>query len=212
MRSLALLAVALLAAAVATACSSGLDSLRASTGGAAGTAGVDAASDATPDVTVDAGGAGGSAAGAGGAIDAGGAAGSAGTDGGPPDGGGAGGAGGVGGAGGSGGTPGAGTVACGTQTCDIGTGQVCCYQLFQNLGCKQAAACGTIKFACDGPEDCPGQICCGTKLYGNVIHTTACQNNCSGTQVVFCGGSPGVCSTGTTCQPYATVPGYNVCR
>lgn len=228
MRRFALPAVVLLAAAALTACSSGLDSLRAKGGGAAGASasgGVDAGSDAAPDVAAGTGGAGGSTAGAGGALDAGGSAGGAGTDGGPPDGGGTSGggaggaggavdAGGAGGAGGSGGTPGVGTVACGGQTCDLANGQVCCFQQFaQNFQCVQASACAAITFACDGPEDCPGQVCCGIKLYGNVIRSAACQDSCSGANlVVICGGSPGACPVGMTCQPYQQVPAYRVCR
>ena len=51
----------------------------------------------------------------------------------------------------------AGSVACGTDSCS--SPDVCCVA-GGPVASMCVAACHAQAFACDGPEDCPGQVCC----------------------------------------------------
>src|SRR2546423_8840924 len=51
----------------------------------------------------------------------------------------------------------AGAVACGTDSCS--SPEVCCVA-GGPVAPMCTSACHTQAFACDGPEDCPGQVCC----------------------------------------------------
>jgi hypothetical protein len=122
---------------------------------------------------------------------------------GPPCGGGGtgGGTGGVGGGGTGGvGTGGVGTggvggskpfeKTCGTSNPDVCTASEKCCVLDPGLDhCaptnQQCACtspnCETINVECDGPEDCPGQICCAVFSFQQNQYTNLrCQNTCSG--------------------------------
>lgn len=190
------------------ACSGGLDQLHAGkdasvgdSGGAGGSAGYE-----TGPGPGGSGASGGSdaAAGTGGIPDAGGAGGNAGASG----------AAGSAGAAGAGGAPGAGSVVCGSATCDVSTGSVCCGGLVSSFACVgPSAPCSYFKIACDGPEDCPGQLCCAnlSLLVGN--GGSSCQATCSGLNLhVVCGATPSVCPSGTTCKPYFALQGYKFCQ
>src|SRR5262245_3153161 len=62
--------------------------------------------------------------------------------------------------------------ACSGTTCMLGT-QECC--LAAVSVCKPAGTCPSQGFLCDGPEDCPGAVCC----YPNANNGSRCQtNNC----------------------------------
>ncbi len=56
-------------------------------------------------------------------------------------------------------------------------GQVCCVSSMSLQGsCADDCSGGEYTFACDGPEDCPGAICCATNVgFGDV----ECRENCS---------------------------------
>src|SRR5690349_6304922 len=67
-------------------------------------------------------------------------------------------------------------VACGTAWCDTASGNACCEiaQTCMPPPCGQ----GEQTDACDGPEDCPGQVCC---LFVDPFFGTACTATCSQT-------------------------------
>jgi hypothetical protein len=76
---------------------------------------------------------------------------------------------------------------------------------------------GEIEISCNGPEDCPGQVCCGD--YDNFQgHYTGiyCQDTCTPgqTKVVMCEGMPTVCdSFGYMCYPSQVLGGgYSYCN
>ena len=48
-------------------------------------------------------------------------------------------------------------AACGSMTC--GSGTECCTGGGSGSTCVASGPCTTVAFACDGPEDCPGQVC-----------------------------------------------------
>jgi hypothetical protein len=94
-------------------------------------------------------------------------------------------------------------AACGAVTCTLGQ-QECCIGVM-NV-CKPAGTCPSQGFACDGPEDCPGGVCC----YPNANNGSRCQtNNC---QDIACH-EDGDCPGGTPkCCPKPISPGYSVCQ
>src|SRR5687767_14697759 len=85
---------------------------------------------------------------------------------------GTGGSSGFGGVGGVGGTAGAGAgmIRCGGTECSIAQGQLCCAS--EQLGGEPTLECRTsadgcgVTHQCDGHEDCPGEVCCGTRSGG----------------------------------------------
>lgn len=140
--------------------------------------------------------------------------------------GGAGGAGATGGAGGSGGsvvdggsdagTPGQKT--CGVTNPDIcSSNENCCvldpgldYCSATQCACNQPG-CDITTVSCDGPEDCPGQICCGTYSFQQQQYTTlACKSTCGATnerEICHPGGPP--CSNpNETCSSSPSLPPY----
>jgi hypothetical protein len=86
--------------------------------------------------------------------------------------------------------------------CD--TGRVCCHGSATTGfdSCAELGMCpvDTIAIACDGPADCPGQICCGTRMKGQYLGVS-CQDTCTGLNyVVFCtGDSASSCPMGLSC-------------
>jgi hypothetical protein len=94
-------------------------------------------------------------------------------------------------------------AACGAVTCTLGQ-QDCCIGVM-NV-CKAAGTCPSQGFACDGPEDCPGAVCC----YPNSNNGSRCQaNNC---QAIACHADTD-CPTGTSkccLKPFS--PDYKVCQ
>lgn len=134
--------------------------------------------------------------GSGGAPSGGGGAGGSGTGG--KAAGGAAGAGG--GGGGAGGIPAgvANEVHCGTASCKLSQGQVCCVAI-ANGDAHCSTACDPTtqaKFSCDGAEDCPnmGGKCC----YPTGQTTATCAASCQGR--VFCNADAD-CGPGQFCTP-----------
>jgi hypothetical protein len=74
-------------------------------------------------------------------------------------------------------------VACGNETC--GGTTICC-ATWQGSSCTAPDACSGSTQACDGPEDCPGQLCC--EYAGS---WTSCQDSCLGGDTV--------CTSGDDC-------------
>ena len=147
---------------------------------------------------------------------------------GPPCGGGGTGGGGTGGVGTGGvGTGGVGTggvggtkpgeKTCGTSNPDIcGVSEKCCvldpgldYCAPTNQQCACTSPnCETINVECDGPEDCPGQICCAVFSFQQNQYTNLrCQNNCSGqTQREVCHPGQKCLNPNHTCGQSPSLP------
>jgi hypothetical protein len=148
--------------------------------------------------------AGGSGGGGGGAGD-GGAGGSAGSA-----------AGGLAGTSGSGGGSPTGSVACGSSSCAL-PATFCCALYNQPDQCMSA---GELCFygvdvACDGPEDCPGQICCGKlaiKGQNKSYESMSCEATCTGTDRREICGASGSCASGKSCGTSDLLPQYRDCK
>src|SRR5689334_22325614 len=92
--------------------------------------------------------------------------------------------------------------ACGATTCTLGQ-QECCIGAV-NV-CKATGTCPSQGFACDGPEDCPGAVCCFPNSGGS-----RCQaNNC---QAIACHVSTDCPMATPKCCPKTFTPGYGVCQ
>ena len=120
------------------------------------------------------------------------------------------------GTGGSGGgnTSGAGVVLCGSSPCDVSHGGACCASQ-DGFDCSSGPCPSmTAVYKCDGPEDCPGQHCCGTIMQynGNYFYgQITCQQQCYQGQRVMCGSHPGACPNGGKCVSSQLLPGYHAC-
>ena len=120
--------------------------------------------------------------------------------------------------GGSGGNnTGAGVVNCGSSQCDVSKGGTCCAS-FQGLTCASGSQCPNQPAApikCDGPEDCPGQVCCGTIVqYGpnSYYSQIRCQNSCGQqNERVMCGNHPNACPNNQQCVNSQLLPGFRAC-
>ncbi len=81
---------------------------------------------------------------------------------------------------GSGGTDPFGGVVCGVAgTCTFS----CCLDLTQEDGapfCATSCPFDIGSFACDGPEDCEGGVCCGD------VTGTSCRDSCGGNMLEMC--------------------------
>jgi hypothetical protein len=106
-----------------------------------------------------------------------------------------------------------GSVDCGGTPCDTSAGAVCCFTTVgQTFSCESSGTCGggQVDIFCDGPEDCPGQVCCGNFQFNNYTDLS-CVDDC-GNEVPICGPG-GSCSGGDTCQQSGVLPtGYFVCN
>jgi hypothetical protein len=122
--------------------------------------------------------------------------------------------------GGNGGTAGSGggvvEVACPSAPCDVSSGGVCCLPLLGQTGqCLPSGNCMVTETSvtCDGPEDCPGEICCGTFSGGNYT-VLECSPTCNGQgNVIVCDSAgPNQCMGNANCVPSNFLPpGYEVC-
>jgi len=98
------------------------------------------------------------------------------------------------------------------------TGDICCFNP-NGPGdhCGQAGQCdpGFVELSCNGPEDCPGQICCATTDQGGQTVTgISCQATCSQPNdfVVCSQQQPNVCQGNTQCQTTNFLGnGYRLC-
>ena len=128
--------------------------------------------------------------GAGGAAGAGGTGGAAGSSG-------AGGSAGSGGSGGGGGVLGEDEIKCGSATCSIPGGEICCVN-GPNMSCQTGSpSCGT-DVRCDGAEDCPGQVCCGNE--GVIGYSEfACVGSCPSSDTLIRCTGPHNCPSSDVC-------------
>lgn len=92
--------------------------------------------------------------------------------------------------------------ACGATTCTLGQ-QDCCIGV--NNVCKPAGTCPSQGFACDGPEDCPGGVCCYPNNNGSRCQTNNCQD-------VACHGDTDCGGAAPKCCPKPFTPSYKVCQ
>jgi hypothetical protein len=61
-------------------------------------------------------------------------------------------------------------VACGSRTCDLAAGEVCCvdpYELPKEWPCSTSCPSPNQARHCDGPEDCDGRPCCRNPSWGS---------------------------------------------
>jgi hypothetical protein len=92
--------------------------------------------------------------------------------------------------------------ACGATTCTLGQ-QECCIGAVSV--CKPSGTCPSQGFACDGPEDCPGAVCCFPNNNGSRCQTNNCQD-------IACH-KDADCPAGTAkCCPKPFTPNYSVCQ
>jgi hypothetical protein len=82
--------------------------------------------------------------------------------------------------------------------------------------CGSAGQCdpGYVVLSCNGPEDCPGGVCCATQDNAQNYTGIACQATCAGPgAIVVCSKmQQDVCPPGTMCQHSQELGnGYRVC-
>jgi hypothetical protein len=113
-------------------------------------------------------------------------------------------------------------VHCGGTTCDLATDFCCQYVVSDGYDptCRndnQSCSGGTDVY-CDGPEDCPGGVCCGQLVWINsqqyyndikCVPAGSCDYNQD--QRVFCGGDQSACPGGTYCKSSSVLPQYQFC-
>jgi hypothetical protein len=101
-------------------------------------------------------------------------------------------------------------VPCGAGDCTVNPGRCCLQQNGTGALCTMnACPANRITFACDGPEDCPGNSVCCLRQLGNQVSFT-CQNNCSG--LVLCH-DDGDCPMSQRCAVQPPLPDQlGVCR
>ncbi len=115
------------------------------------------------------------------------------------------------------------------MTCAFVAGDACCVTQNPGLYCSndalgnpcncQGIACHDFQITCDGPEDCPGKICCAdTGFLGGGYDVVECRDSCvsdtvGATRKEVChpGGQP--CANGTACQADPMLPpSYYTCE
>jgi hypothetical protein len=110
------------------------------------------------------------------------------------------------------------TVFCNNAECAVG--QICCFNLSQQSDhCGQPGTCGDgyIQLDCNGPEDCPGGVCCGDVDFQNnpPYKSISCKQSCNNPQnnIVICSDADPTCPPGTQCsQSMFLGQGYKVCK
>jgi len=112
-----------------------------------------------------------------------------------------------------------GEVNCGNTNPDICTSSENCCVLNPGLdycsakttpcACTQTG-CDITTVACDGAEDCPGQICCGTFSFQSQSYTDAsCKNSCGGqNEREICHLGDACTNPGETCSSSNFLPAY----
>jgi hypothetical protein len=98
-----------------------------------------------------------------------------------------------------------GAIACGAPSSFVACapGAICCAQKGGPTTCQvSACAASAISIACDGPEDCPGQVCCEKRTDpASAAANAACDPACAGPfEASFCHVSAD-CPAGSECCP-----------
>ncbi len=109
------------------------------------------------------------------------------------------------------------TVYCNNAPC--AAGQICCFNLKQPTDkCGPPRSCGNgfIELECNGPEDCPGGVCCADVDYTKnpPYKGIACQQSCNNpTKNLIVCNDDSQCGFGTQCEQSQTLgQGYKVCN
>jgi hypothetical protein len=110
------------------------------------------------------------------------------------------------------------TVFCNNAPC--AAGEICCFNLKQPTDhCGQAGTCGDgfIELECNGPEDCPGGVCCADVDFQNnpPYQGIACKQSCNNPQhnLIVCSDANPTCPNGTQCQKSQLLgTGYKICK
>lgn len=119
-------------------------------------------------------------------------------------------AGGQGGTGVAAGVPG--EVACGSASCNLMNGQICCVpkNLMGSAFCHNGATCpgNEGEMSCDGPEDCMGSDdCCGDfSLQNGGYELVNCRASCTGAATFLLCASTADCSGSDVCQTTIYLP------
>ena len=97
-------------------------------------------------------------------------------------------------------------------------GEICCVTKQKSpteQGCSARAACEGIAAACDGPEDCPGELCCGDfDVSGDRYLSVACGTACDGSDPlpIVCHTPDGACPSPLHCVQSNYMPeGFGRC-
>ncbi len=101
-----------------------------------------------------------------------------------------------------------GGIGCAAAACSLAEGAICCWEPTSSY-CAPQEACSTgIVAACDGPEDCAGDVCCQSG--GSAASPVLCQTQCSGTIICH---DDGDCPTASPhcCVTVAGPTGYHGC-
>jgi hypothetical protein len=97
-------------------------------------------------------------------------------------------------------------VGCGNQTCT--GGNVCCVSIGggggMQLECKDNCGGNQATFACDGPEDCPGEECCFARS------GSTCDTSCGFGAQVACRSAQDCPGAGDKCCP-TQYPNVSLC-
>ena len=106
----------------------------------------------------------------------------------------------------------AGFVACGSARCSLAAGELCCDDYQSPPTCTTSCPATFDGLACDGPEDCPGQKCCGS-VDSDGATRSACATTCAqGPASALCHADSD-CGMGLRCCPVNPdlYPGVNDC-
>jgi hypothetical protein len=106
---------------------------------------------------------------------------------------------------------GPGQVRCASESCSLEAGQICCMLQGPAPTCTTACPVGSDSIACDGPEDCPGQVCCeGPDQTGS--HAT-CATECTPGRTVRVCHDATHCPAGASCCPVnaQVYPSFRAC-
>lgn len=114
------------------------------------------------------------------------------------------------------------SVSCGEDRCSPPT-EYCCalYGTTEAGGCRPAfeadncTGSSSVAMLCDGPEDCPGTLCCGLNgaglpILGAIQCATVCPMDGGHTLLCQPHGAE-VCPKGYACEVSPLLPAYHVC-
>jgi hypothetical protein len=98
--------------------------------------------------------------------------------------------------------------------------EICCFNTTQQSDhCGKSGTCGSgfVEFHCNGPEDCPGGICCADlDLQKNPPYKgISCQQTCisSMTNLIVCSDADPACPPGKQCSTSMVLgQGYKICK
>ena len=130
-------------------------------------------------------------------------------------------------------SPGPGVITCGDTLCALFEGAACCLtdnpgdycfalnssqpgSLPDSCDCE-GILCRSVELFCDGPEDCPGEVCCFEQRPAADPEIT-CESSCQGAPAVrrdaVCKvGQPNACPGGGNCEAEDSLPqGIGTCR